>query len=425
MPAAARAGSALGWSMSETAVVPTWRRRLILALLLPLVLGLAGWGGVQLWGWHELRAGRAALEADDLEAARAHLDNFLRVRPCNTEGRLLAAQAARRADDLTAADFHLTQHDLCGGSAEARAQEWALLQAQRGELAGVESYLRELVSHPARPESTLALEALGKGYSDTGQNGAAMGCLTELVRRQPEHFQGHLVRGRVLTALAEDSRALEEFETAVKLRPRSFEARLERAAARERAGRLPEALADYTLCHQQRPTDSDALLGLARQRGDSYQLEEADALLAELLAAHPGHSGALTECARVALRRGEAAHAEELVRQVTAREPGNRDAFAVLLQTLVAQDKSAEAEVCTRQLDRIDAARAILTRSLETAHNGGLGVEAQVEAADALLLLGRRDEAVRLLEAVLARDAGHTRARDMLARAKAVRQGEP
>ncbi|HKI33607.1 MAG TPA: tetratricopeptide repeat protein [Gemmataceae bacterium] len=409
--------------MSETTVAPPPRRprtaalRVVTVALLVLAgLGLAAWGGRHAWAWHHFRAGRAALEADDLDAARSHLDSCLRAWGRSTEARLLAARAARRADDLEAAERHLDEHERRGGDAEARAFEWAMLHTQRGEFADTETYLRNKVAGSEGRDALLGLEALGKGYAATGRMPDALRSLDELLRRQPDHFQAHLLRGRVISEMGELPEALADYDAAVAARPSSFEARLRRAALLERLGRLADAVAEYEALRLARPDDPEVLLGLARLRADSHELEKADALLGQLLAAHPDRTDALLERARVGLRRGEAGRAEEWAREATRRAPGDRDAFSVLALALEAQQgKEDDARRCRARIDEIDADRDRVMRLGDRAREEPGNLTLRFEIAAALLRLGRTEQGVRGLEGVLAADPNHPGAHAALA----------
>jgi predicted Zn-dependent protease len=339
--------------MPEVPSPTSWKSRLVLGLFALAVLGLAFWGGRHLWAWHHFRAGRAALEAGDLEAGRNHLAACLRVWGDSPEAHLLAAQGARRLDDLDSADHHLREHERLGGDAEPRTPEWAMLQAQRGQLADTRDYLRGVAEHNDAA-AALALEALAKGDLRAARMDEALQCLDELLRRRPGDYAGHMLRGGAYRMLGEKDDALTDFEAAAAARPSSFEARLRRADAMSGVGRLADAVADYEALRRARPDNADVLLALARLRHDCHQLDEADALLDRLLADQPHNVGALGWRARIALRRGEGERAERWARQAAELAPEDREAATVLALTLDAQGKVDEARECRARVARID-----------------------------------------------------------------------
>src|SRR5262245_63018871 len=87
-----------------------WRRRALvlvgLAALAAAVYGgaraRAAWRAEQDW-----RQARAAVAAEDLAAARNHLDRYVAARPGAAEGRFLLARTCRRLGDHEAAWEHL------------------------------------------------------------------------------------------------------------------------------------------------------------------------------------------------------------------------------------------------------------------------------------------------------------------------------
>jgi tetratricopeptide (TPR) repeat protein len=275
----------------------------VAALLLLAALGLAAWGGRHLWAWYHFRAGRSALEADDLEAARRHLNDCLRAWGGSAEAHLLAARAARRADDLDEAERQLSAHERLRGNEEARAFEWAMLKVQEGRVGDVEGYLARAAERKDSPDGLLALEALAKGHLGNRQADRAAAEAGELLRRRPDSFPGLLLHGDAVGALGRKEEALHDYEAAVALRPGALPARLRRGFELEALGRVADALAEYEALRRAEPDHPEVLLALARLRHDCGELDEADALLQRLLDLHPDDAGALEERARIALRR--------------------------------------------------------------------------------------------------------------------------
>jgi Tfp pilus assembly protein PilF len=393
-------------------------RYLTVCLVVLVALDLAFWaflGGRRLWAWQELRAGRTALEADDFDSARAHLATSLRLWPSSAEAHLLAARAARRADDLEDADHHLGEHERLNGPAEPRALEWAMLQAQRGELRVSEQYLLRVAGHPEDPATLLVLEALAKAYYHTGQEPAAVKVLDDVLRRQPNHFTAHLLRAEIAARSAHDNDAIPNYDAAVALRPGSFVARLGQAGCLDRLGRLPEALADYELLRSSQPDNVEVLLPLAKLRTDSHELDQADAVLDHLLAVHPNHPGALIERARVALRRGEARRAEEVAAKATELAPHDSDAWRVLMLAQEAQGETEKAKQSRTRKGEIEADNILLMHLNERVRAAPENLSLRCEMCTVLLRLGRTDEAVRGLEVVLHGDPNNHRAHTLLA----------
>jgi len=290
-----------------------------------------------------------------------------------------------------------------------------MLRVQRGELANTEGYLRNKVAAGEGRDALLGLEALGKGYATTGRMPDALRTLDELLRRQPDHYQGHLLRGGVISEIGHHAEALLDYDAAVAAQPSSFEAHLRRAATLARLGRLPDAVAEYEALRRARADDPEVLLSLARLRADSRELDEADVLLEQLLAAHPDHPAALVERARIALRRGEGGRAEEWALAATRQAPGDRDAFSVLALALEAQGKTDDLRRCQERINKIDADRDLVTRLGDRAREEPGNLALHYEIAAALLRLGRTEQGIRGLEGVLAADPQHAGAHKELA----------
>src|SRR5262249_31143726 len=133
---------------------------------LPLIL-LAGAGllaAPYLGASYAYWAGRRALDRNQAREARAWFERCLRVWPQSATVHLLASRAARLSRDPDAAEHHLAEcQQLEREPSEESNLEWALLQAENGNLESVEQFLRgRSARDPAH--AGLILKALAAGY---------------------------------------------------------------------------------------------------------------------------------------------------------------------------------------------------------------------------------------------------------------------
>src|SRR5262249_28037436 len=151
----------------------------------------------------------------------------------------LAARTARRAGFSADAERHLSRCAELHGEPEAIERERALLCAQRGELASVESYLVSCVQQEHR-DTPFILEALTQGYMKTYRLPAALGCLSRLFRQQPEHVQALFWRAWVWERLLNREKALADYRRIVELDPEQDTARLRLAEGLLESGQVQE-----------------------------------------------------------------------------------------------------------------------------------------------------------------------------------------
>jgi tetratricopeptide (TPR) repeat protein len=275
-------------------------RRRPLASLLGLVI-VAACGVALAWYLRDQRylsRGKEALARHDFVGAREQFEAYLSYHSDDVQVRLLAAQAARRAGDLAAAEEHLFVAQRLGDVGDASTLEFALLRAQRGDSAGIESYLHQQQERdPAT--SALVLEAAAQGAMKKNLP-LALGFLDRLLTLQPDHYQGRLLRGRLWHDLHRYENARDDLLRAIELRPEAVEARVLCADTAYQLGHVGEAAGHFEEALQRQRENQQALLGLARCRADEFRLDDADRLLGELLARDPKNAAANAERTRLA-----------------------------------------------------------------------------------------------------------------------------
>ena len=170
-----------------------WKARhslLFVAGLIGLIALLAGAGyqaGWYFWARGHFRSARQAVNRYAWAEANDHVSAALRGWPRDPSNHLLAARVARRLERLEEAEAHLEECQRLEGITRESALESVLLEAQRGEVAGVERELQTQVDRGS-PDTQRILEALAQGYINTYRLDGAMYCLERLLEREPREL---------------------------------------------------------------------------------------------------------------------------------------------------------------------------------------------------------------------------------------------
>lgn len=400
-------------SAETLAVAPRRRSRLLLAsLLLAALLVPAGWwGGRQLWAWHHLSAARDALARREFEQARQHLIRCRQVWPERGTVRLLSARAARRAAAFDEAEEHLK---ACPPG-EDTILEWALLQAQRGEMdIDHEAYFKSNVRR-GHPETVAILEVLTWHLMQWYRLGEASQFLDFWLEVRPDDHEAHVRRGWVAERLFALHDAVAAYHEALALAPERDSVRLRRAEVLMQIMRPAEARAELEILRQRRPDAPADALALARCCRLEGRTDEAQELLDALFAVVPHDPAALSERGQLALELGRPAEAEVWLRRALDRKPYERDIVHNLLLCLRQQGKADEARNMHERLRRIEddeksmkeLMNAVLKRRFDPAPRYEIGV--------IFLRNGMTEDGLRWLHTVLRIDAAHPGAHAALA----------
>jgi tetratricopeptide (TPR) repeat protein len=385
----------------------------LIGVLLALI-GLVGYGVAwHLWAYHHFRAAQRAIERHDLSRARAHLTLCLEVWPDSAQTHFLAARTARRDGDEEDAEHHLDECRRLDWPQEAITLERALLLAQRGELATVESYLLAGARAGADGDP-LILEALSQGYLQTYRLAEALHCLDRWLQREPDNVRALVWRGEVKERRNDLPEAIRSYRRAVELDPEE-QARLRLALALTRYDQPAEAAGHFERLLAGQPTNPQVLLGLARCRRSRGRTAAARELLDTLLAYHPQHAEGLCERGQLALQAGRPAEAERWLRRALALAPFDRDSNYNLVQCLLHQDKAEQARPHQARLERLSAdlqRAADLTRKVAASPKDPA---LRHEIGVLLLRNGQDQEGLRWLRSALQADPRHRPTRATLA----------
>jgi tetratricopeptide (TPR) repeat protein len=328
----------------------------VLVLILAVVCTSAGcyFVGRWLWAGYHYRLALRALEQRDFVQSRAHLVQCLRWQPTSSQVHLLLAQIARRTGDIDEAVHELELSQRLGEPADDTVElERMLLRAQRGEMYGVETYLRQRALEDD-PDSVLILEALTQGYLETFHLQGALYCSERLLECWPGHVQALLWHAAVMERINRATDAVKDYGRALELDPENVWARLSLGDVLLHLNQPHEALVDFEHLAETHAENPAVLLGLASCRRRLGQREEAERLLDQLLARHPDEPEILTERGQLALEAGQMSDAEQWFRRALRGRPFDRPLNYALSQCLQRQGKQAEAREYASRVERLE-----------------------------------------------------------------------
>jgi tetratricopeptide (TPR) repeat protein len=357
-----------------------------------------------------------ALAEYDFAEARGQLARCLEIRPNDPTARLRAAQAARRDGDIAAAADHLLVfHNLIGETTEEERLEWAMLDAQRGKIDEVGSYLMECleIRHPA---SERIFEALAIGCVHNYQFERLRFWVEETLERFPKNAVARLIRAQTMETLGHREMAIEMLEELLREFPRYGHARLEIANLLQGSLRYDEAAEHYELLRRRAPEQMLPLLGLARCRLRQGRTDEARPLLQELQERHANNSEVLLECGRFALQEARFPDAESLLRRAVDLAPFDHEVHLQLSTCLHQLGRSDEARIHSDKAKQIESDLIRLEKVVQATVNDPQNLDARVEAGEICLRNGQEAEALRWLHGTLERDPDHKGAHAAMAK---------
>jgi tetratricopeptide (TPR) repeat protein len=391
-------------------------RRLARVVVLLALGGIAAWQiRVHTSAWSELKEGRAALERDDLETARRHLDACLEAWPRSARANYLAAQAARRSGDLSAAKKYLLEADRCGRAADDIEVENALIEVQSGHLAVAESALLHHLNHE-HSESPRILAVLIPAYMAQYRWGEAGAFGQQWVELCPNEIKAWKAHAEILERLGKNDPAIDALRHVVQLAPNDRKARLDLARLILQAKQPPDEAARHAeWLVETDPRDAAALVQLAACRDAQSRTEEAISLLDQVIAGHSTDPKAFHYRGQVELHRGSAAAALPFLRRAAELDPSDPEILYTLFQSLQRTgtlDQISEAEKrwrqCTADLQRArDLGKAISASPHDP--------ELRREMGELFLRNQREKEGLRWLESALRERPEHVPTHRVLA----------
>ena len=328
-------------------------------LLLLIVLAAAGYvcwfAGRQAWAEYHFRTATRLLGENRPAQALEHLQDTLRVWPHGFQTHLLAGRAARLTEAFDDAGEHLQECQQQDQESEPVLLEWAMLRAQRGEVADVDEYLKKLVANN-HPDTLLILQALTTGYLRMYRWSGAMQCLRIWLDRDPDSVQALIYRGQAWRRVHEHQLALDDHRRALELDPDNEEARSAFVDSLLDSKQPAEAAQSLEVLLHRQPDNLAFQVKLARCRNELGQSAEAAVALDGILTVHPEYVPALTERGKVAIDQGNFDDAERWLRKSLAHKPSDQYTNLLLHQCLLQARKTEAAKVQEAKLRDIENA---------------------------------------------------------------------
>ncbi len=306
------------------------------------------------------------------DEARKSLDAALAAAPDDRDVRLADARwlwaAGRIAESTAALDKLLVAHPEFARAAFYRGRLAMSIGDAKGAQAALDAARKHMVGQLSIPEQLGVFVGLVESRLAAGDLAGAETELAALSQRAPDAFPTHFLKARIANARRDFPAATTELRRALTADPGNVPARL--------------------------------LLGAVLIEQGS--LEQADSTLTPLLAERPDNIEARKLLARVYLARRDPVGARRVLAEApadAARDPG-ADWLSGSILLMGGQT---------------DEGIAMLEQSAAAAPNNA---EVRLDLANAYLLTGRRDEALRTLRA-MPQDAGGLRRRQLLVLAEA------
>lgn len=402
---------------------PPRRRRLLPAVVLLGLFGVAGW-----FGWEQaaaalnVRRGRAALNRGDTSAARHHLDRALAVWPDDAETHFLTAHAARKDGAPATARDHLKQAHRLGWPDDAVGPELVLIDLRAGAVN--EPALLNLVA-AGHPESADILAVLVPGYLAAYRVGEAEPLSARWVELAPDSAAAWGRRADVLERLRKRTEARDAAREAVRLAPDDRAARLRLARLVLETRQPPEEAAELLgPLHAANPADAEPRVLLAAARHAQGRTADALALLDPHTSGPEPDAKALHLRGRLLLEGGRPADALPSLRRAAERDPSEPEILFTLFQCLQQTGPPDEATAAERRWKQAAADLARVNELGRAIAAAPADPDLRREMGELFLRNGREADGVRWLESALKVRPDHAPTHRLLAD-HYVRSGRP
>lgn len=391
------------------------RRSALLVIAIAFVLVCYG----AYWGWNyyqtnsRYQTALQTVERREWKRAREQLKELIQQSP-TPDYYLLAARAERRLENLSEAKKLL---DLCqrlqGSETDAIKIERALLRIHEGELLEVEQFLRESITNN-ESHAVEILDLLSAALEVNYREAEAQRCLDELLRRQPEHFDALVRRGRTARNMGWQEDAIQYFQRALRLRPEVDNVRIILAETLVNYGHYDQAREQYETLSQKQSQNPAVPFGLALSYLGTGESNKALQLFNQLIAANPKNWVALNERGKLAIQLDKAEEAVADLRLAESLAPADV-APTHLVSCLLLLGRHEEARKYQEKVARIHADRKLATdlgdRIREQAPNDP---ELRYQLGTQLLRTGKQRDGVHWLRTAIEKDPNHRKSHEAL-----------
>ncbi len=402
-------------SKNRTPRLAPYRRSALLVIAIAFVLVCYG----AYWGWNyyqtnsRYQTALQTVERREWKRAREQLKELIQQSP-TPDHYLLAARAERRLENLSEAKKLL---DLCqrlqGSETDAIKIERALLRIHEGELLEVEQFLRESITNN-ESHAVEILDLLSAALEVNYREAEAQRCLDELLRRQPEHFDALVRRGRTARNMGWQEDAIQYFQRALRLRPEVDNVRIILAETLVNYGHYDQAREHYETLSQKQSQNPAVPFGLALSYLGTGESNKALQLLNQIIAANPKNWVALNERGKLAIQLDKAEEAVADLRLAESLAPADV-APTHLVSCLLLLGRHEEARKYQEKVARIHADRKLATdlgdRIREQAPNDP---ELRYQLGTQLLRTGKQRDGVHWLRTAIEKDPNHRKSHEAL-----------
>jgi tetratricopeptide (TPR) repeat protein len=200
-----------------------------------------------------------------------------------------------------------------------------------------------------RPDDVEILQALAEGYAQTHRWAEAERCYTHWLEVQPDRLETYLARGQLRLAAASfqqarNTDAADDFREVLRREPNHFEGRLYLAHSMLADAHVDEARTELLVCKQLDPRRLEPYVGLAACALEARAWDEAQGYLNEALVLDPKSAYVLSMQGDLYLRGDHFDQAVTIFRQVLALDQRNKAARLKLAQALSGTGQADKAE---------------------------------------------------------------------------------
>jgi tetratricopeptide (TPR) repeat protein len=330
----------------------------------------------------------------DLDRAARLLDVRLERFPDDPKTLFLAARCARRQNQLSDAERFLERCQHAGGITESTKLEWDLLQVQRGNVAGIDTRLRQSIP-ASHPDVIYVLESLAWGYLLLERLRDAREACELWISIDPQAARPRQIRARIYERIGETTKAKADYLDAIQLATDDRHSRQDLATLSLKDDEIDEAARQFRWLFERFPDAPEVRVGLATclfQNGDS---DEAERLLEPVLQKEPNRADAIVLRGRIALAAGRLDAAESALARGVELKPDDREILYHYLRVLQQRNRREEALSARLKLDRLEADLKRLDDLVRATANRPLDGNLRAEAARLCMRIGRYDEAIR------------------------------
>jgi len=322
------------------------------------------------------------------QVAMADLERALKIRQDDLEAHFLLARllALREADR----DRAVKELDIVVKSEQVPPPLQAQAHLLRGSLQEDEEkrladYARAI---ELMPDETEALSTRARFYLSRGRPEEALADLEAALKLEQDDADLYELRGMVLFVKGDYEQSLSSFDRAIELSPDDAGLYINRARAHYLNDETDKALSDLDIALQKQPESLAAFLLRSQIRELSGDTSGAMSDVDAALQIEPGNVTALSRRVQVLAAAGKMDEAIDQLRSMSQGQPDNIE-LLILLGELYVRDKQL-----SRGIKMFDAVLATDEKNAQALRDRG----------DALLSLGRQQEAIVDFEAALKSD---------------------